>query len=141
MHAFSRYNLTASKFTFFLAFFNNVCSNAFCGHRQPFGRSSSSELLIIKFSSLRFSSCFSFLLWYRFECVIHARAKERKRNHALCVTLRKSSVQQGKFGLFFSCFSLGLFHVAALLAISLVALSQHLGGVAIELRVRKKIQK
>lgn len=77
---FSRYNLTASKLLSFSRFFGNkFCSNAFCGHRQLFGRISSSELLIIKFSSLRFSSCF---LWYRFECyfcVLHTRAKENKK--------------------------------------------------------------
>lgn len=39
MLAFSRYNLTASKLLSFSRFFgNNFCSNAFCGHRQLFGR-------------------------------------------------------------------------------------------------------
>lgn len=97
---FSRYNLTASKLLSFSRFFGNkFCSNAFCGHRQLFGRISSSELLIIKFSSLRFSTCF---LWYRFECyfcVIHTRAKENKKEpHS--AQHRKSCATQSKFGLF-----------------------------------------
>lgn len=81
---FSRYNLTASKLLSFSRFFGNkFCSNAFCGHRQLFGRISSSELLIIKFSSLRFSSCF--LFWVLLLCNTHARERKQKGT-TFCVT-------------------------------------------------------
>lgn len=81
--AFSRYNLTASKLLSFsrLFFGNNFYSNAFCGHRQLFGRFSRPASC----SSLN-SHLFVFLPVFCFECcyfcVIHARER-KKRNHIL----------------------------------------------------------
>lgn len=115
---FSRYNLTASKLLSFshLFFGNNFCSNAFCGHRQLFGRISRPASC----SSLN-SHLFVFLpVFFCFECcyfcVIHAR--ERKKGTTFCVTSRKSCATQSKFGLFRLFLSFSLFNVAALLAIS-----------------------
>lgn len=68
------------------------------------------------------------------------RARERKKGTTICAQ-HVNRVASIKFGLFFVV-SLDLcvsFNVAALLALS-VSITAH-GGVAIELRVRKKIQK
>lgn len=68
------------------------------------------------------------------------RARERKKGTTICAQ-HVNRVASIKFGLFFvvSLFLCVSFNVAALLALS-VSITAH-GGVAIELRVRKKIQK
>lgn len=66
------------------------------------------------------------------------RARERKKGTTFCAQ-HVNRVASNKFGLFFFVVSLFLcvsFNVAALLALS-VSITAH-GGVAIELRVRKK---
>lgn len=67
------------------------------------------------------------------------RARERKKGTTFCAQ-HVNRIASNKFGLFFvvSLFLCVSFNVAALLALS-VSITAH-GGVAIELRVRKKIQ-
>lgn len=116
---------------FFLSCNINVCSNARCGQTTV------RTTLVQRVVHFLNSHLFVFLLA---GVTFVTRARERKKGTTFCAQ-HVNRVASNKFGLFFvvSLFLCVSFNVAALLALS-VSITAH-GGVAIELRVRKKIQK